>query len=340
MAMYSVNQVRNLYVATEVAENLEGLTAEDAKVGAIALGTDAEKTKYMFFQHKGHGGITRSDLINFDSVMCVKHIPAKNLGRKLMQAEVKLSEDVNEGKVIPGQDYILRIVIRQFAGMSDEDTYIKHAVVHGTAKMAEDAGEFYKELALSLAKNFSRELTKLFTFEINGTEITPNMKKADIPAGDSVIIKEVAQGWTLGVKAMEPVYFDVYPTTVTFDGDEVIWGEVDENTGKIELEETDDFIPNSKKIADLEYFCHGERGDIYRNVGWPDVIPTKYLVDPEDKDGYDVLEIHFAFKGGGENPQLSEKDIEIVGSADVINDLIGKIPTDKGFEIIEIPEKK
>lgn len=335
MAVFSVNQVRNLYVATEVVDDLEAL--KDAKVGAITVG--GVENKNFYFQHKGHGGVTRSDMIKANCVLCVKHIAAAKLATPLMQAEIKLSKDVNGGVVVPGQDYILRLVIRQFAGMSDEDTYIKHACVHGTSAMAADESEFYKELALSLAKNFSRELTKLFTFELSdGTEVTPNMKKSDLTGSyTSVVIKEYPQDWTLGVKQQVPVYFEVYPTTVEVDGVEVIWGEVDEDTGKVELTETGDVLPNSKKIADLEYFAHGERGDIYRNIGWPDVIPTKYIVDPENEDGYDVLEIHFAYKGGGENPQLSEKDIEIVGDEATISSLVDKVKekvTD--LEVIEI----
>lgn len=287
----------------------------------------------------GHGGRMRSDLVKADKIKCIKHVPAAKMERKLMKAVVELDPNVNEGAVIAGQDYILRIVIRQFAGMSDEDTYIKHAVVRGTASMAADSSEFYAKLAMSLYQNFSRELTPLFKFYAGTTEVTATTKLADLTGADKVVIEEIAQPWTLGVKAQEPVYFDVYPTTVEVDGDDVIWGKVDEVTGKIALEESDaDPIPNSKKIADLEYFCMGERGDMYRNVGWPDVIPTKYLVDPENEDGYDVLEIHYAYKGGGENPQLSEKDIEIVGSADAISSLKDKITG--AFSDVEIEEVK
>lgn len=338
MAMFSVNQVRNLYVATEVKDNLEALAANDSKVGAITVGGVTDKEFY--FQHKGHGGIVRSDLVKVDSVMCIKHVPAKNLGNDLYKATVTLSDDVNGGEIISGQDYILRIVLRQFAGMSDEDTYIKYGAVHGTSAMK--PSDFYKKMAISLAKNFSRELTKLLSFELSdGTEVTAMTKESELTGNyTSLVIKEVPQEWTLGVKAQEPVYFDVYPTTVTFDGDEMIWGEINEDTGRVELEKYDT-LPNSKKIADLEYFCHGERGDIYRNVGWPDVIPTKYIADGEDADGYDILEIHFAYKGGAENPQLSEKDIEIAAKKDVMTALISKIKavaTD--LDVIEIEEKK
>ena len=54
----------------------------------------------------------------------------------------------------------------------------------------------------------------------------------------------------------------------------------------------------------------GERGDQYRNMGWPNVIPTKYLVDPSKE--YDVLNIHYFYQGDGISVQKSEKDIQIV----------------------------
>lgn len=58
----------------------------------------------------------------------------------------------------------------------------------------------------------------------------------------------------------------------------------------------------------------GERGDQYRNMGWPNVIETKYLVDPTKQ--YDVLELHFAFTDSGVNSYRSEKDITIVAPYD------------------------
>ena len=281
---YSVNQVRHLYVAKAIGsaldENTKTLTNE-AKVGDIVV-CAPENKDYFYFSYMGYGGLERSDLIKTDSVICIKKVHNTKMTTPLYKAEVELNPNVNGGNPIPGQDYILRIVFRQYAGMSDEDTYIKHAAVRAYTGM--DASTFYKKLALSLAKNFSRELTQLLQFELSdGTVVDGLTKESDLTGTyTSVVIKEVPQEWILGVKAQEPVYFDVYPTYVTFDGDEVLWGKVDENTGKVELEQYDK-LPNSKKMADLEYFCHGERGDIYRNVGWPDVIPTKYLIDPENK---------------------------------------------------------
>ena len=62
-----------------------------------------------------------------------------------------------------------------------------------------------------------------------------------------------------------------------------------------------------KLAADYEYFFHGERGDQYRMVGWPDYIPTSYMVDTTKE--YDFVQIHYAYVGPNESCQKSEKDL-------------------------------
>ena len=81
-------------------------------------------------------------------------------------------------------------------------------------------------------------------------------------------------------------------------------------------------VGNGYKMADLEYFCMGERGDQYRNVLWPKSIPTKYFVDPTKE--YYCLDIHYAYQGTCEDIQKSEKTLTII--ADIkktIDDIIG-----------------
>lgn len=325
--VFSTNQVRQLYVATDVKEGAAHVLATDT-VGTIALKTDNAKS-HMYFEYKGAGGLVRSDLIDVDKVLYVKATPASALARKLKKATVTLDATINGGNPIAGQDYILRIVFRQYLGMSDEDQYQKYGMVHAYAGMT--ASDFYKTLAISLAKNFSRELVPLVKFKIGATEVTPNTKLADIAGNaDSLVIEEVEQPWTLGIQEQVPVYFEVYPTTVTFNSDERIWG-------KVEMGDTGaaNAIKDGKIIADLEYFCLGERADQYRNIGWPNAIPSKTLVDPTKE--YHVLDIHYAYVGSNECVQKSEKDITIV-SADKadINTLIDALETATGMEIASL----
>lgn len=325
--VFSTNQVRQLYVATDVKEGAAHVLATDT-VGTIALKTDNAKS-HMYFEYRGVGGLVRSDLIDVDKVLYAKATPASALARKLKKATVTLDATVNGGNPIAGQDYILRIVFRQYLGMSDEDQYQKYGMVHAYAGMT--ASDFYKTLAISLAKNFSRELVPLVKFKIGATEVTPNTKLADIAGdADSLVIEEVEQPWTLGIQEQVPVYFEVYPTTVTFNSDERIWGEVEMgDTGAANA------IKDGKIIADLEYFCLGERADQYRNIGWPNAIPSKTLVDPTKE--YHVLDIHYAYVGSNECVQKSEKDITIVSATKAdINTLIDALEAATGMEIASL----
>ncbi len=325
MAVFSTNQVRQLYVATELKEGAAHVLATD-QAGAIALKTDNAKS-HMYFEYKGAGGLTRSDLISIENVLYAKATPASALSRKLKKVTVTLDQTVNDGNPIAGQDYILRIVFRQYLGMSDEDQYQKYGMVHAYAGMT--PSDFYKTLAISLAKNFSRELVPLVKFKVGNTEVTPNTKLADIAGNaDSLVIEEVEQPWTLGTQEQVPVYFEVYPTTVTFNSDERIWGET-------EKEDSNATVKDGHIIADLEYFCMGERADQYRNIGWPNSIPTKYLVDPTKE--YHVLDLHYAYVGSNESVQKSEKDITIVSTDKaVINGLVDAINTATGMEVASL----
>lgn len=322
MATFSTNQTRQLYVATA---NNNTVFNKDTQTGA------ALKHAYLT-QTNATGEPVRSDLIDPKNVLWVKYTPAADMARDLKAVTVTLDATVNGGDPIVGQDYILRINFRQFASLGDQDTYVKHGAVRIFKGM--DASKFYASMAVSLAKNFSRELTKLVEIRLGLEKATDAAGKVDtvvISANDkvdaliedlkatgelagnggvantfnSIIIAEVEQEWTLGIKPQEAVYFDVIPATVLEAGEEVTWGTVEEGV--------DGQVGNGKLIADLEYFCMGERGDVYRGIGWPNTIPTKYFVDATKT--YDVIDIHYAYVGSNESVQKSEKTLTIVGEA-------------------------
>ena len=324
---YSVNQVRQLYVAKALKPS--HVLASDA-AGSIAVKNDTAKN-HLYFEYKGADNLMRSDLIDIKNILYAKATDANAMAHKLKAVTVTLDSDVNAGTPVAGQDYILRIVFKQYVGMSDEDQYFKYGMVHAYAGM--DADEFYKVLALSIAKNFSREVVPLIKVEVHsaGTTskggfdsagymvVTPTTKdngKSDntnpyydgtssiVTDIDSIRITEVEQPWRLGVMAQTPVYFTVQPVAVMVNSDERIWATVTEGTNGT--------IGNGKEIADLEYFCMGERGDMYRGIGFSNNIVTTYLVDPTKT--YYTFDIHYAYVGNNESVQKSEKDITIVCS--------------------------
>ena len=89
-------------------------------------------------------------------------------------------------------------------------------------------------------------------------------------------------------------------------------------------------IYNSHKVADLEYFCKGERG-VSAGLHAPyDVqIPLNLKVNADAQYGYDILNIHFAFKGDNQQSTLSEKDITIVAPGDGTSTINSKLSTIK-----------
>ena len=301
MATFSVNQVRQLYVATSL--KTPHVLASDA-AGSIAVKNDTVKS-HLYFEYKGADNLMRSDLIDTKNILYAKATDATAMAHNLKSVTVALDSNVNGGAPVAGQDYILRIAFKQYVGMSDEDQYFKYGMVHAYAGMS--ASEFYKVLAVSLVKNFSREIVPLIKIEIKTasatTEVTPTTKVADLKdTYTGVVVTEVEQPWRLGVMAQTPVYFTVQSVPVTVNGDERHWATLTESTSGS--------IGNGKTIADLEYFCMGERGDQYRQIGWPNNIPTTYLVDPTKT--YCIFDIHYAYVGSNESVQKSEKTITIV----------------------------
>ena len=323
MATFSVNQVRQLYVAT--AFKTPHVLASDA-AGSIAVKNDTAKS-HLYFEYKGADNLMRSDLIDTKNILYAKATDATAMAHDLKSVTIALDSNVNGGAPVAGQDYILRLAFKQYVGMSDEDQYFKYGMVHAYAGM--DASEFYKVLAVSLAKNFSREVVPLIKIEIKTksatTEVTPTTKVADLTGTyTGVVITEVEQPWRLGVMAQTPVYFTVQSVPVTVNGDERYWATLTESTSGS--------IGNGKTIADLEYFCMGERGDMYRQVGWPHNIPTTYLVDPAK--AYCVFDIHYAYVGSNESVQKSEKTITIVcADKKELNKVIAAFNTATGLSI-------
>ena len=328
MNIFSTNQVNQVYVAKALKADATALK----DLGDITVKATPDKSA-IYFQHKGAGGIVRSDLIEVKNILWGKTTKAEAMARKLKVATVTLDDAVNGGAPIAGQDYILRVAFTGYVGISPEDSqYWKHGAVHATNGMT--ASDFYKQMALSLAKNMSREAVKLVKVTLSdGTEVLPNTKASALTGTyTNLVITEVAQDWILGTKQQKALTFDVMPTEVDVkEGNVYIptkWGKVVISAG--------DPIKNGKLMADYEYFHMGERGDQYRMVGFPDYVPTKYLVDPSKE--YDTIALHYSYVGSNESVQKSEKDITLIvptGGAKALVDKINPLIAASGVVLAE-----
>ena len=303
MSVFSTNQVRQLYVVNKFSSSALGASSV---IGELNVDSDATS---LYFGYKGADGtIMRSDRIPFDKeAPSVTVTEATKLRRPLKAVSVVLNPDINSGNPVGGQDYLLRLYFRQHIGLSDEDVYLKYGSIHTTSGMS--AQKFYKELAISTAKNLAKELVPLLDVYLttSDSKVPVLLKNKVLTVEDGaytgILLVEAEQDWTLGIKPQEAVHFEVQTPSIYVDGDEVLWG-------KVEKKESNQYITDGKIIADLEYFCMGERGDVYRNMAWPHSIPTKYLVDATKE--YDVIDIHYSYQGANEAVQKSEKTITLV----------------------------
>lgn len=327
MFIGSDNQFRNLYVMKTYKASESALAA----VGDTTLKVDTAKNS-MYLVYKDTEDNLTSDIIDLKNLLYVKSTKAADMARKLNSQSVTLNEDP-----ISGQDYVLNVEVRNFVALGDDSTHIKFGAVHAVKDMTKS--DFYKAMAVNLAKNLSREPSPILNVSLNkyNSTGTTNTKVAVLVNGKmqnlaaltstetytSIIIDEVEQPWRRGVAQVEPVNFNTTCGTVLVDGNDVIWGTVEKEEG--------DPINNGKQIADMEWFYHGTRGDIYREATYPDNFDFKSLVD--ETKAYSTLDIHFAYVGPGVEVAKSERTITVVcADATELNKLITAIKTATGVD--------
>lgn len=292
MAIYTTNSVRHFYVLKSKKDQISDLT----NPGDYML-TEAPNNK-LHFQYVGMGGKISSDLIDPKTITHVKSTTGKSTYNN--KVTVTLPENAS---VVAGQDYVIRVKVLSHYSPAQEAAMFQFGVVHANNEMVKTTSKFWEALAKSLEANLDKGEEKLF-------EITPSET--------NLIIEEIPQtkNYKRGSISVKPVNFEVYTSESTLhftdaEGGEgyyetMLWGETTEGKG---AEET----TNAYKIADMEHFYHGERGDVYRDsvakIGWD----TKYMVDDFSKN-YDTLDIHFAFVDTGTESYRSEKDITLVSN--------------------------
>lgn len=329
MFIGSDNQFRNLYVMKAYKDSESTLVA----VGDLTLKVDTAKSN-VYLVYKDTEDTITSDLISIKNLLYAKSTKAADMARTLNSQSVTLNADP-----ISGQDYVLNVEVRNFVALGDDSTHIKFGAVHAVKGMTKS--DFYKAMAVNLAKNLSREPSPILNVLLTKNDSAASGEKdsevavllkgkmqnlAALKSTETytdIIIDEVEQPWRRGVAQVEPVNFNTTCGTILMDGDDVIWGTVEKETG--------DKIQNGKQIADMEWFYHGTRGDIYREATYPDNFDFKPLVD--ETKAYSTLDIHFAYVGPGVEVAKSERTITVVcATATELTKLITALKTATGVD--------
>lgn len=297
---YSNNQVRHLFVASDP----KTASATVSDLGDMSVYGVAGQ--YLYFKHYGQGGVTCTDKIDVANILYAKLTDGTKLKTPLHKNTVAVST------ATVGQVYTVKVLCRHYIGIGERNT--ETIVGSYRAKTGDNANAIAKGLRISLRSALGFMVADTMSSEANSTNtgnINNYKEQLFTVTGSSanIVISEVEGPWELGKFPAGHV--------VTIDKDAVFLGDIADAAGVLANDwGTVTYAANGycddagKKLADLEYFCMGNRGDQYRGMGYPYNLDTKYMVNPSNT--YDVIDIHYAYVGANESVQKSEKDITIL----------------------------
>lgn len=335
MAVFSTNQVRQLYVVNA----LKDVLVESDAAGTLGKPQVSTVDKSAFFKYKGVDTVMCSDFTPKSNILGASVTPASKLLKKL--AVYNFTTTTNTLAAAVGQEAIVRITFRDYIGISPEYQMQRYGSAYITNGIT--LSKFYLELALSLALAGVSPINQYFDVYLKTSNSTvrvlPTSKASDFTGTyTGVNIVEAPQDWILGVKPQVTLNFVPQIVPVTINNISEPWGTV------ASLAPVDSPNSNGIAVADLEYFCMGERGDIYRNVGFPNVLHTKYLVDPSKS--YNMIDIEFYYAGEGNAVQHSNKLVSLAILAEgadlaaknaLTNSIITEINTAYGTSLAALP---
>lgn len=293
MATFTTDQVRQFYVIDSKATSFDASTP----VGAGLFKSTQDGEVFLTYKSPNSEVAVRSDLIGVNTVTYAKSSLATK--RPLGLYEVKMA-----GAVIPGQEYVLRIVF-DLVGSYD------HKVYEVTSHKAK-TGDTAETVLEALVDNFNLRFKGLFK----------DVLKIAMKGTDTITFEEIAPQWVLGKKQARPLLFKVQSGVVTdANGIDEVWAEIKDvtatNTNK---------LTNGYTVADMEWFYYGERADQYRMMGYPNNFDNKYIVDVTKE--YDFIDIEYFYAGDAEDVTKSKKSITLAiakdstyALADIITDL-------------------
>lgn len=249
-----------------------------------------------------------SDVI--ENVMWGKLTDADSLATPLKKITLTMDE------VVPGENYVVRVKYPEVGGLGVEGWVTKTAVY--TAKKDDAPQNVYDALASTLEVAFKND----------------GVLTVDATSGLVISCADPTKAYKRGIRPVAIPDFQVSFAPVTVDGvEDTKWATLTESTSGS--------VKNGYKVSDMEYFALGERGDQYRNVDYINAIESNYRVT-NPKGEYDVLVVHYAYKGANQNSHKSEKDLIVVapkGSED-LSTLAGDIKKALGGSFTKVVKKE
>lgn len=336
--VFSTNQVRQLFVVKNVSPSAPLANPGDTKAFAIdGVGGDLSKPAFVIQNVNANGEIVKSDYIIVPQIRHANFKFASTLRTKLpfkyITNTLTAGTDYQNGDV-----FYVNFTFPAYISLTDEEDMTKTVAMRYNYN---EQGVLYTTETYSgvtLLNNWAAQMAKALNSAFNARQNMDNtLLSFGIVSGTTniVYIATKAPVWRRGLAENRVNQYHI--SNLTFENRHnaalstlplennsrvSVYGTVTESAtavqglydGSTTATTPAVAMNNGRMIADLEYFCMGERGDIYRMKGWPNYIETKYLVDP-DKE-YDVVDIHHYYQGEGTNDDKSEKVTTLVIEVD------------------------
>lgn len=279
MSVFNTDQARHFYVT----DTVEDIVLDGGEFVKIDVGADFAAAS--------------SDIIEKKQVEYINITSALN---KLVRPRKKVTVGVDSnildsGNVPAGFHYVLKIIFRQYVSNSDEDRLVKIADVY--TKTALTPAQFMTKLKESIDLNLAAEESASGVTLLSRTV-----------SGNTLVLTETYMPWKLGKMSVATLPFDVVAEPVEIDNIEVDWATL---TPAAVAKDSSDTLAGARKLADLEWFCLGERGDIYRGITWPLNFDPTYQVDATGSTAYSVVDLTYFYMGNNEDIQHSRKTITL-----------------------------
>jgi len=303
---FSTNQVMQFYCVSE-APTLQ------------KFGPSGKETHAFLEVANAAGETVRTDLIQLGHILSVKYVQAADDTKALKGVGIVLNSNVNGGDPVVGQDYIIRVMVRGTIG--EECTYTKQASY--VAKTGDTAGTVLAGLAGNLLLNVTEDypIYELYdstvaaanklTATVSNGAIVLKKNGTTVTEVTKLVIAEPKPAWKLGTFPETTLNFVVTNAPIVISSTEVSdWATYDSVPAGT--------LPNTHKVADMEYFAEGEKGadDVH---GFSIITNgnVSLAVDANDTTGYNVLTVQYYHAGARDAVQKSERTLVIVAKAAV-----------------------
>lgn len=311
-------QVRHFYVANKF-EISDGFTPdkhlnEKGDLGEMKAFINDSKN-HLYFEYRGKGGVTRSDLIPINNIEYV-NISKKEDLRVRLQAKKLIFKTPKEGN-----NFLINLKVSGLRNLNESD---KQQASSQVTHIDSDNGVNYKRAAIQLAKGVNRALYNVVDIFVSDSDsltepgtLTQVTEKTTLKDLESVTVK------ALVVKEAKPLpWNDINRyTRINFELEAPNVKEelLDIVTLKLDYTNEDNYVKNGILVKDDEYFYIGVRGQVYE--GGSTKVPSSQGVADESKE-YDILDIHYSHVDSGNTSYKSEKDITIAGKKEELEKII------------------